>query len=196
MISSRFSTACGFSILAMTGTRRPSSAMITWTRWTSFALRTNDRATMSQPCLESPSQVGLILLGEGRNVHGHARQVDALVVRDRTGHDHLGDDDGSVDLDDLDAHLAVVDQEEVAGRDVGGQTLERRRDDLFRAEDVLGRDLEDVALSEVVRAVLELAEADLGPLQIDRARRPRGRRRPLPCGHLRSCSRGPSSRRD
>ena len=29
MISSRTSTACGFSIFAMIGTRRPSSAMIT-----------------------------------------------------------------------------------------------------------------------------------------------------------------------
>ena len=50
MISSRLATACGFSSLAMTGTRRPSSS-ITWcTSSMSLALRTKDRATMSMPC--------------------------------------------------------------------------------------------------------------------------------------------------
>ena len=47
MISRRFSTACGFSILASTGRRTPSSSMIRWTSLTSSALRTNDSATMS-----------------------------------------------------------------------------------------------------------------------------------------------------
>ncbi len=44
-----FSTACGFSTLAMTGTRRPSSSITLWTSLTSLASRTKDRATMSQP---------------------------------------------------------------------------------------------------------------------------------------------------
>jgi hypothetical protein len=44
MISSRLSTACGFSIFAITGTLRPSSAMISKTRSTSAALRTNESA--------------------------------------------------------------------------------------------------------------------------------------------------------
>lgn len=47
--SSMFSTACGFSTLAMTGTRRPSSSITRWTSATSFASRTKDRATRSQP---------------------------------------------------------------------------------------------------------------------------------------------------
>jgi hypothetical protein len=49
MISSRLSTACGFSILAMTGTLRPSSAMISCTRVMSAASRTNDSAMRSAP---------------------------------------------------------------------------------------------------------------------------------------------------
>ena len=49
MISWSCSTACGFSILAITGTRRPSSSMISWTRLMSEASRTKDRATMSTP---------------------------------------------------------------------------------------------------------------------------------------------------
>src|SRR5690606_15303857 len=48
-ISTRFSTACGFSILAMTGTRRPSSSMIAWTSSMSAALRTKDSAMRSAP---------------------------------------------------------------------------------------------------------------------------------------------------
>ena len=118
MISSRLSTACGFSILAMTGTWRPSSAMITCTRWTSLALRTNDRAMRSAPMPQAPAQVGLVLLGQRGHVDRDAGQVDALVVRDGAGDDDLGRDDGAVGLDDLDAHLAVVDQEEVARLDV------------------------------------------------------------------------------
>ena len=47
MISSRFSTACGFSILAMTGSRSPSSSMIACTSRMSSAVRTNDSAIMS-----------------------------------------------------------------------------------------------------------------------------------------------------
>lgn len=46
---SMLSTACGFSTLAMTGTRRPSSSITLWTSFTSSASRTKDRATMSQP---------------------------------------------------------------------------------------------------------------------------------------------------
>ena len=68
--------------------------------------------------LEAPAEVGLVLLGERGHVDRDAGQVDALVVRDRAGDDDLGRDDGAVGLDDLDAHLAVVDQQEVAGLDV------------------------------------------------------------------------------
>ena len=46
---SMFSTACGFSTLAMTGTRRPSSSITRCTSSTSLASRTKDRATRSQP---------------------------------------------------------------------------------------------------------------------------------------------------
>ena len=79
----------------------------------------------------------------------------------------LGGDDGAVGLDDLDAHLAVVDQEEVAGGDVLGQALEGRAADVLVADDVFGGDLEDVTLGELVGSILELAEADLRALQVD-----------------------------
>ena len=47
MISSRLSIACGFSILAMTGTSTPSSRMIARTSSASAASRTNESATKS-----------------------------------------------------------------------------------------------------------------------------------------------------
>ena len=46
-ISSRFSMACGFSILAITGSRTPSSRMIARTSSTSAAERTKDSAMKS-----------------------------------------------------------------------------------------------------------------------------------------------------
>ena len=48
-ISSMLATACGFSILAITGMRMPSSFMIRCTSSMSAALRTKESATMSTP---------------------------------------------------------------------------------------------------------------------------------------------------
>ena len=49
MMSCRFSTAWGFSIFAITGTRMPSSSMILWTGSTSAPVRTKESAIMSAP---------------------------------------------------------------------------------------------------------------------------------------------------
>ena len=49
MIASRLSMAWGFSSLAMTGTRRPSSSITRCTGSMSAALRTNDSAMRSAP---------------------------------------------------------------------------------------------------------------------------------------------------
>jgi len=116
---------------------------------------------------QTPAQVVLVLLAQRGHVHGDTGQVDALVVRDRAGDDDLGGHDRAVGVDDLDAHIAVVDQQEIAGLDVLGKALERGAADLAVADDVLGGDLEDVTDLELVRAVLEAAETDLRPLQVD-----------------------------
>ena len=116
---------------------------------------------------QTPAEVGLVLLGQRGNGDRDAGKVDALVVGDGAGDDDLGRDHDAVGLDDLDLDLAVVDQEVVARLDVVREALERRRDDLLGAGDVLGGDLEDVADREIVGAVGELAEADLGSLQVD-----------------------------
>ena len=63
--------------------------------------------------------------------------------------------------------LAVVDEQEVTGSHILRQTLEGRAGKLTGADDVFGGDLEDVADGEVVWAALELAETDLGALEVD-----------------------------
>ena len=63
---------------------------------------------------DGPAQIGLILLGQGRQTHGHARKVDALVGGDRSGNDNLGVHVVALDLGDLEADLAVVDQDRIA----------------------------------------------------------------------------------
>ena len=77
--------------------------------------------------LHRPAQVLGVLLAHRRNADRHARQVDALVVADRTADHHLGDDVGLGDLDGPQAQPAVVDQDHVAGPDVPGQALVGRR---------------------------------------------------------------------
>ena len=53
MISFKLSTACGFSILAITGMRRPSWSIILCTSFMSAALLTNESAIMSTPCFNA-----------------------------------------------------------------------------------------------------------------------------------------------
>ena len=48
-ISSKFATACGFSIFAMTGIRTPAESIIWCTRFISAASRTNESAIKSAP---------------------------------------------------------------------------------------------------------------------------------------------------
>jgi len=119
------------------------------------------------PGAQTPAEVGLVLVGQRGDIHGDAGQVDALVVGHVAGDDDLGRDDRALDAGDLDADLAVVDQEEVTLVDVLGEALERRADDLLRSGDVFGRDLEDVADGEEVRTFGEPAEPDLRSLQVD-----------------------------
>ena len=87
MISSRASTACGFSIFAMTGTLRPSSAMISKHPVDVRGVAHEREGDVVGAELEAPAQVGLVLLRQRGHVDRDAGQVDALVVRDRAGDD-------------------------------------------------------------------------------------------------------------
>src|SRR5699024_6768913 len=98
---------------------------------------------------------------------GHARQVDALVVRDRSGHLDDGDHVGVGDLGDAHGDLAVVDEQHVTRAAVPRQALEGGGDALAGALDVLGGDGEGLADLELVRTVGEPAQADLRALEVD-----------------------------
>lgn len=121
---------------------------------------------------ESPAQVLLVLFGEGGNRHGNTGEVDALVVANRAS-------DSAVTIDVVAAHrvnledgLAVVDEDDVAGLAVLGQTLESGGDALLIAHNVVSGDSELVTNLEIDLAVrlsfslLEQAGTDLRTLEV------------------------------
>ena len=66
---------------------------------------------------QRPAQVVLVLLGQGRDAHGDAGQVDALVVATTVPPSTTSVQDVGVgDLDGPQRDLAVVDEQHVAGR--------------------------------------------------------------------------------
>jgi len=115
---------------------------------------------------DRPAEVLLVLVGQRRHAHGDARQVEALVVGDGACHLDPGHDPRPVHLDHANTHAAVVDQDGVAGLAVTRETLVGGRAEFLGSGDVFGGDREDVALSEVVLALHEAAEPDLGTLQV------------------------------
>ena len=130
--------------------------------------------------LDTPAQILLVLLGQGGDGDGDARQVQALVVRNHAGNLDAGNDVGIGDLDDADRDVTVVDQQAVAGSAVAGQALESRTDEFLSAGNVAGRDGEGVTDLQFLGAVLEGLQTDLGALEVDEYRdRAAGRRRRL-----------------
>ena len=111
-------------------------------------------------------EIGTILLGHGRDGQIGIGQAHALAVRHAAGDLDAGDGAGLFRLDDAEAHLAVVDQDCVAGlqrvQDFGvGQAHARLIARCgIRIED------EGRALLELHAAVVEFAQTELGPLQI------------------------------
>src|SRR5699024_7761314 len=71
--------------------------------------------------LQTPFAVFDVLLRQGRDGHGDAGQVDALVVGDGSADLDLGDDLGGGDLGGPQAQAPVVDEQRIAHGDVLGQ---------------------------------------------------------------------------
>jgi hypothetical protein len=139
------------------------------------------------PEREREPQVLGVLAGQRRLAHRDPGQGQALVIGHRAAFGHLADHVGSADGDDHQPHVAVVDQQPVARRDVVGQPRVRRRHPPRGAGLVLGGDRDPVAGAPLDRAVGEPAEAHLRALQVgeqaDRAAGPLGRR-PHPLDRL------------
>ncbi len=160
------SIACGFSILAMTGTRRPSSSMILCTSSASDALRTKLSATKSTPMRSAQRRSSMSFsdsAGTETATPGRLMPLWSLTLPPTTTVvcDVLADDR----VDDQ-AHLAVVDQDRVAGVDVAGKPLVRRPAGRVVTRDVAGGDRPLLALLELHRAVGEVLQPDLGALEV------------------------------
>ncbi len=91
-ISSRLSTACGFSIFAMTGRRMPSSSMIRWTSSMSAALRTKESAIMSARRCRAQRRSASSFSESAGTLIVDTGQVEALVVGDLAADLDPGDD--------------------------------------------------------------------------------------------------------
>ena len=121
---------------------------------------------------DSPTQIGFILLGQSRQGHRNARQVDALVAGNRPGNDDLGVHVVAFDLGDLKTNLAVIDENRIASMAIARQALERGGSDMLVALDVVGGDDELLAFGQLdlvftVGVLLEPTATDLRTLQIN-----------------------------
>ena len=72
--------------------------------------------------LATEDEVALVFLGQGRQLDGDARQVDALVFAQVTVVEHFTDHFALGDFDDVQANQAVVNQDAVADAQVAGKT--------------------------------------------------------------------------
>ncbi|CAM5248355.1 hypothetical protein SMICM304S_09916 [Streptomyces microflavus] len=133
------STAWGFSTLAMTGTRRPSSSITLCTSLTSSASRTKERATRSQPIrrakrrssMSFSERAGTFTAAPGRLMPLWSEMTPPSMTMVLTQGQRP---------DDLQLDVAVSWSDQVALGDVAGQTLVGRAADRLVAGDVLGRD--------------------------------------------------------
>ena len=114
-------TACGFSILAMSGRRTPDSSMIGPDR--RGVVRSLDEGQRDQvrAKLQRPAQVRRVLAAERGDAEPGAGHVEALVVGDRAADQDPGPYPLTLGGDHLEHHAAVVDQDLLARPDVGGQ---------------------------------------------------------------------------
>jgi hypothetical protein len=111
--------------------------------------------------------VGAVLLGHGAEGKHGVGKADALAAAEQPrGHD-LGVDADVARLDDAQPELAVVEQERMAGLH-GREDLRMRQVHAAETADRFAADeAQHVAFVELDRARLELADAELGALQID-----------------------------
>ena len=165
-ISSRRSTACGFSILARRGTRAALLVHDAAYRLGVVRAAHEGQGDQVDAQVEREAEVLFVLFGEGRDADGDAREVEALVVGDHAADEDAGADAGTLDRGDVQDDASVVDEDGVAGADVSGQPAVRRGDLGTVAGHVLGGDGELVAESQAYGPVGEPAQPDLGALQV------------------------------
>src|SRR5262247_4112792 len=136
MISASRCTAWGFSILDMT------------------------------PGRQRRLEIGAVLLGHGRERDGGVGQAHALARRQPAADCHLGAGVIAIGLQRLQANLAVVEQQRVAGRQRRQDLGMRQLHAMGVAGAGIGIEYEVGARHQRHGVILEAADAQLGPLQI------------------------------
>ena len=116
--SSNAATASGFSSLASTGTRRPTSSVTARTNSTSDGRRTSDNATRSTPA-SSANRRSSTSLGVSAGGDGDAKQVEAFVVADDSALNDTASDLTAIGAEDLKSHHPVVGQDLVPDAHIG-----------------------------------------------------------------------------
>jgi hypothetical protein len=115
---------------------------------------------------EGPAEVVFVFLAEGGDADGDAGETDALVIGDAAADLDAAGDVGVGDVGDGELHVAIVDEQRVAGVAVSGETVVGGGGALDGARDGVGGDDEPVSGAEDVFACAEGAEPDLGALEI------------------------------
>jgi hypothetical protein len=116
---------------------------------------------------QGPAEVVLVLFGEGGDGDGDAGEVEAFVVGDDAALDDRGVDAGAVDVGDLQADLAVVDEDAFAGGDVVGEAGVGGAAGIAVAFDAFfDGDGEGVAAFKEYGAFGEAAESDFRALKV------------------------------
>ena len=134
-ISSPLAAACGFSILAISGTSRPRAARCSRTGSRSSRRRTNESAKKSSP-ISSPASISADVLGaDGRQRDRDVGQVEALPRGDAAAHLHLGHHLAVDDLVHAQPHRAVGEVADVARVDQLGEARPGHRQPLGGALD-------------------------------------------------------------
>jgi hypothetical protein len=113
------------------------------------------------------ADVDPVLVRQRRRRDLDAGQVDALVVLEDPAGDHEGVDLAVADVGHREAEVAVVEQDLVADLDVARQALVGRRHAALVADDVVGGDRELGARPELDLAGGQLADPDLGALEVE-----------------------------
>ena len=119
-----------------------------------------------QTVLGGEVKPSVIVGGEGADAEIDTRKVQPLARAQLTADTHAAADLGALDLEDLQQDEAVVEKESVARLHGRREVEKAHRDPRLVADDVLGRQGEDIVAQQLDRLLAEIADAHLRAGQV------------------------------
>src|SRR3990172_2095682 len=116
--------------------------------------------------LDPKLEVHQVLLGDGRNADRDAGDVQPVVVRQNAALQYLADDMHPIRLEYLELDQAIVDQDLIAGVDLGGQAVIVDRRDPVCPLHLAGGQCELITGVDRHRAATKQAQTNLRTLQV------------------------------